>query len=186
MISNRKKVSPLSSKDIERHAKNARWNLIFNHPIGHPVLLEDVLDKIESGFGFRLDVRDDKYFSQEEAWTDFAERELVISESTYGCLDRHNCPKCYRHRFTVAHELGHIILHDGQMPRTHSAAKGVRLYRQSELRAYEDAEWQANDFGGAFLASKEDIGQFKSADHLSLTMGVSIEVARIRWKRFNA
>ena len=51
-----------------------------------------------------------------------------------------------RARFTVAHEVGHFILH------TPDSIVLCKMEEGQKLNAYEDPEWQANYFAGELLA----------------------------------
>jgi Zn-dependent peptidase ImmA (M78 family) len=60
-------------------------------------------------------------------------------------------------RFVIAHEVGHIVLHD------HSA-KGFSSDRSAQIRFADDgqsAEWQANTFAGHFLAPDSVVEKFR-------------------------
>jgi hypothetical protein len=79
-----------------------------------------------------------------------AEREdrrttILVPEDVYGDL----LDDQPRARFTVAHEVGHAILHAQQM---HATGARPTMYRRSAVVAYRDPEWQANAFGAALLA----------------------------------
>ena len=69
--------------------------------------------------------------------------ELLIREDVYLALTD---PTSYGHgraRFTLAHEIGHLILHEG-----------VTLNRQVKVKnhkIYEDSEWQADTFSAELL-----------------------------------
>lgn len=52
-----------------------------------------------------------------------------------------------RDRLTIAHEIGHLFLHEDD------AIALCRLEPGQRLKPYEDPEWQANAFGGELLAS---------------------------------
>ena len=72
-------------------------------------------------------------------------------------------------RFTIAHELGHCILHsneENKMARTYNA-----------LKPYESAEWQANCFAGELLMNRSYYDYYREigfADAAKLC-GVSYE-----------
>ena len=75
-------------------------------------------------------------------------RMVELSESTYADLEDGD-PVA---RFTTAHEMGHAALHGqqdafGEFP----SRENVMLARRSEIRAFEDPEWQANAFAAAIL-----------------------------------
>lgn len=68
---------------------------------------------------------------------------LVVRSSVYegACIDNG------RDRFTLAHELGHYLLHRNQ---SYSRSN-------TEYRAYEDPEWQANTFASMLLIPRNEI-----------------------------
>ncbi len=78
--------------------------------------------------------------------------ELQFPPDVYEKLKNGNC----RARFTAAHELGHLELgHADQIP--HAIAHGyfTGLARRSELRPFEDPEWQANYFAACVLMNRD-------------------------------
>ena len=82
------------------------------------------------------------------------------------------------HRFTVAHELGHIVMHLDQIG-------FARAFCQREDKVYQNSEWQANEFAGSFLVPAHEI---KSAGIISVeevveNFGVSPECSKIRLKQ---
>ncbi len=74
-------------------------------------------------------------------------------------------------RSTVAHEIGHVILH---LPRLRKLSKDktfiqrkeenkdFNLYSSKKLKPYEDPEWQAWEFAGALLMPKPAIMTLKN------------------------
>ena len=63
-----------------------------------------------------------------------------------------------RLRATLAHEMGHCFLHvqDSRQSQAmitflHDERSSLELYRQGDLRAFENPEWQAWRFAGAML-----------------------------------
>lgn len=52
-----------------------------------------------------------------------------------------------RDRFTIAHEVGHLFMHED------NAIALCRLAPNQRLKPFEDPEWQADAFGGELLAS---------------------------------
>lgn len=53
---------------------------------------------------------------------------------------------CGRDRLTIAHEIGHLLLHGDD------SIALCRLEPDESLKPYEDPEWQADAFGGELLA----------------------------------
>jgi hypothetical protein len=76
---------------------------------------------------------------------------VEISETTYLRMLR-NDP---RSRFTVIHECAHAILHVHQIKRVIESSSKLTLNRRQDIPSYEDPEWQANAFTGAFLMPRD-------------------------------
>jgi Zn-dependent peptidase ImmA (M78 family) len=78
-----------------------------------------------------------------------------------------------RDRLTIAHEVGHLFMHED------SCIALCRLAPSESLKPYEDPEWQANAFGGEMLASSYLIKGMKPLE-VSEKCGVSISAAKIQ------
>lgn len=93
--------------------------------------------------GINYDVREVSLMQDIEAAVNPDKGELIIREDVYLALTD---PTNYGHgraRFTIAHEIGHLILHEG-----------VTLNRQIKMKThkvYEDSEWQADTFSAELL-----------------------------------
>lgn len=114
--------------------------------------------------------------------------EIALREDTYRALLAHNG----RARFCVAHELGHAFMHFRELVRMtflpHEALAGLARTGKSH-KTYEDTEWQANAFGGAFIAPRTDAqlalaktngGVVAAAWQLAASHGLSEEAATRR------
>ena len=77
-----------------------------------------------------------------------------------------------RHRFTIAHELGHYFLHGDKIAFN-------RVPPGRIIKAYEDPEWQANTFASYLLVSPSSICELKTAENISKKCGVSYQAAKI-------
>ncbi len=100
---------------------------------------------------------------------------IVLSDSAYAaCLDRSN-PRAL---FTLAHELGHMILGHELTLRRESGSTG-------DHRIYEDSEWQANTFASELLMPEEIIRteNLSLPEQLCDRFGVSLEAAKVRLKK---
>ncbi|WP_438310766.1 ImmA/IrrE family metallo-endopeptidase [Sporosarcina sp. FA9] len=80
-----------------------------------------------------------------------------------------------RDRFTIAHEIGHFILHK---PGNIVLA---RLETIEEIPAYRQPEWQANTFAGELLAPPQIIKGL-NLNEISSKCGVSLQVGGIQLK----
>lgn len=138
-------VKPLSKRDIEVKAIGYLQSFqpeALNKP--KPVDVERILDYgIQHSHGFSPRIV--KHFDNPsiEAQTNLNKRCIEVTDECYDAL---NCPG--RHRFTVCHEIGHVILHFEQL-----MLADTTLHRKSraQLKTYEDPEWQAEHFSGAIL-----------------------------------
>lgn len=80
-----------------------------------------------------------------------------------------------RDRFTVAHEIGHYLMHrPGRIALARNEA-------EEDVPAYKSPEWQANTFAGELLAPPHIIKGL-SPNEIALKCGVSFEVAKIQRK----
>jgi Zn-dependent peptidase ImmA (M78 family) len=91
-----------------------------------------------------------------DGYTDSAEMKCIICRelAEYGEDDVQR----RRLRATIAHEIGHCYLHveDSRRARTtlkflQNSLSSLEMYRQEDLKAYENPEWQAWRFAGALL-----------------------------------
>ena len=93
---------------------------------------------------------------------------LCIRESVYNGA----CAGNGRDRFTLAHELGHILLH----------RRGYSFARADvEVPAYRDPEWQANTFASMLLLPRDQI-KGMSAEKAAEVYETSTQAAQIALK----
>jgi len=116
--------------------------------------------------------------------------EILASTQVYEWLERGHPRAAY----FVAHELGHCLLHTeqlvrlAQMPTNQQAAfhRGLAVHR-----AFEDTEWQANNFASALLMPAKGIFTLEERfgelqEHvLASAFRVSYEAAGFRLRLFN-
>jgi Zn-dependent peptidase ImmA (M78 family) len=81
-----------------------------------------------------------------------------------------------RHRLTVLHECGHVILH-------RKVAVHSRGPRGADLKPYENSEWQANQLAAELLMPLESFTSCSSLAQFCSSMGVSREAAQLRTKK---
>ena len=136
-------VPPLSTEKINRVAINCRKKL-FGFNENEPVDLWDLVERfLPEKLGINYDIREVEIMQDIEAAVNPDKGELLIREDVYLALTD---PTSYGHgraRFTLAHEIGHLILHEG-----------VTLNRQIKMKThkvYEDSEWQADTFSAELL-----------------------------------
>ncbi|MBO9436302.1 ImmA/IrrE family metallo-endopeptidase [Ruegeria sp. R13_0] len=102
-------------------------------------------------------------------------------------VSRHTSLK--RDRFTIAHELGHLLLHFRAIKDEdeHAVMRATRYVDQSD-QDQQRAEWEANWFAAAFLMPSTEFAATvkKSGVHsAAIEYGVSQVAADIRAKNLN-
>lgn len=78
-----------------------------------------------------------------------------------------------RDRFTLAHELGHLLLHSG-------VAMARNMRAASEVPPYRSSEWQANSFAGALLVPISAAKQARTAQSVAELCGVTLQAAEVQ------
>jgi hypothetical protein len=86
-----------------------------------------------------------------------------------------------RSRMTLAHELGHGVMHKGVPKFRFGAAAGATGF--STGNALESAEHQAKVFASAFLVHDKQAAELKSPEEISTEFGVSLQAAKIVFER---
>jgi hypothetical protein len=81
-----------------------------------------------------------------------------------------------RDRMTMAHELGHLVLHTG--------LGLARMAPSGDIKPYHSSEWQASALAGELLVSYEHIGNCCSALEAAMKFGVTTEAANLQWSVF--
>ena len=74
---------------------------------------------------------------------------------------------------TIAHEIGHIFLH-AEVPM-------AKNYEQSEIKVYEDSEWQADVFAEELLAPAKLIKNMNYQE-IQAKCQISEKVAYAQWR----
>lgn len=100
---------------------------------------------------------------------------ITISVSTYEGA----CNGCGRSRFTIAHELGHCLLHIGQI--------GFAREANQDIKVFENSEWQANEFAAQALFPFYLVKKYlyMPQDEIANILMISKDCVRIRIDKFN-
>lgn len=88
-----------------------------------------------------------------------------------------------RARMTLAHELGHAVMHGGQAKFRGAGTTGMTGLSASN--AFESAEHQAKVFAAAFLVDDEVAAGLHSPDEIATEFLVSVEAAEICFERIS-
>ena len=117
-----------------------------------------------------------KSMGDAEAYTQFTPPRIVLRESVYRAAAEY----APRSRMTLAHELGHLVLHSGL-----AKARGPAKIITDQIKPFNSAEWQANKFAATFLMPEHLVRQFGSAEDLADGCRVSLRSANIRMREVN-
>lgn len=160
-------VSPRSMKDIRKIVREIKHLLGIEGLLKVPILFifETVLPEMFPDYRF-LVVPKEELDKGQYAYTSHYERVVKIREDVYE--EAYNgVPRAL---FTIAHEFGHLFLHEGE---------GYAFNRiETTVPAYMRAEWQANYFGAEFLMSS-DLILGMSTEEIASECNTSIEAASI-------
>ena len=166
------KVRPRSTQDIAALALAWRDALSVPNAWSPDLvrLLEIEVPKLIPEFA--LVVRADNEMADAEAYTEFNPPHIAVRGSVYQLAQRHDG----RSRMTLAHELGHLVMHPGAAKlRSTSAAS------ETQLKYFESAEWQAKKFAALFLVPDHIASQFDSASQLAIACHISSQASQIRF-----
>jgi len=87
-----------------------------------------------------------------ESYLAFHDRQIWIDEHQFA-------HEAHRSRFTLAHELGHFVLHADLLASLEIADLDgyMRFHEEADTSAIERLEWQARAFAGALLVPGEEL-----------------------------
>lgn len=102
-------------------------------------------------------------------WTCLREKKIFVDKSVY-CHPKEN-----RYRFTLAHELGHIVLHEHIFEQANEDIHSIKDLKQFIYKinhtTYRWIEYQAYSFAGAILIPRnyllQEIDKFKTKNSLN-------------------
>lgn len=139
------KVPPLSLTEIEEKANKTRDVLGHSGPIKIVKLIEFVLPKVIPQFNF--EPVEDAILEGELArtWPDKYFMQMTNSVYEGACAGDGSC------NYTLAHELGHLVLHKNIEP-SFALAKDKPKYD-----SFFNSEWQADNFADFFMMPTSDV-----------------------------
>ncbi|MEN0578415.1 ImmA/IrrE family metallo-endopeptidase [Phytobacter palmae] len=127
------------------------------------------LEKLHDAEVIVLEIVENEELPNEYAITIPSQRIIKLRTDTYNTAFKGEP----RSRFTVAHELGHLLLHANTVPQfAFSQAPSNHPYT-------EDVEWQANEFAGWLLVDPSCTDLLKTPRACSIGFGVSLDTARL-------
>lgn len=168
-------VQPRSREVIRRLAENVRQTLSLEaRQVPIVDVLEKVWPKLYADFDFQV-------YEQADMEAEFGPGTygvtlqigdtIILREDVYARARG----GVARDRFTVAHELGHYLMHRGE---------GLAMLQRSgvEVPYYRDSEWQANTFAAELLVDTKNLltlglDNLKDIRH---AFGVSFRTANIQ------
>ncbi len=167
-------AKPRSIKDIRDLATVIRASIRADSTEKFPIL--EFLEKVMCVFDedFHIEVVDKSIMGDIHGLACIDEHCIKIREDVYNRAYL----GCGRDRFTLAHELGHYLLHDAR------SISLARLGETKNVQAYRNPEWQADTFAAELLMPVELITT-DDTEWISNTFGVSKQAAQIRLKKIN-
>jgi hypothetical protein len=132
------KVSPRSKRNIQDLAQSLRDSLGINCLQLPIVVIYEALQHIDD---LDLEVVEDWHLPSEEAVTYPDLKTIQVRESVYDSAYAGDP----RSRFTLAHELGHYLMHRDQ---------NASFSRSGSHKIYCDCEWQADRFASELLIDR--------------------------------
>lgn len=161
-------VPPLSLKQIRKRCELIRT--IFNIQLNEPVDIVKVFEYILTQIGVEFEVVPKHEMGAKHGETIPSENRIRIREDVY----ERACNGYGRDRLTMAHELGHLLLH---------RVETITFAREDGgIPPYKDPEWQANAFAGELLAPYEYIKDMSVIDIASY-YGITEKAASIQRRR---
>jgi Zn-dependent peptidase ImmA (M78 family) len=165
------KVPPLSRKQIRKFTDNIRQALQVHTP-HFPIVkvYEFVLPKLLPEFEFHCCTYEEMGEDHGRTWPD---KQLIkIRQDVYdGACDGNG-----RDRFTLAHEFGHLVIHQG--------VSFGRTKPGEIIPPYRESEWQANCFGGELLMSYRHLDGCRSPYDMVEKFKVTFDAAQTQWIAF--
>ncbi len=163
------KAQGLSRNDIRQLVRTIRRGTDMEYTLYFPIVrfLENILPILLPEF--QLEIVPKEEMGNKHGETYPSKNLIRIREDVYlNAIDGSG-----RDRLTIAHEIGHLLLHD------EDSIALCRLEPNEKLKAYEDPEWQADAFGGELLASSYLIKGLTSTE-VQEKCGVSEAAANVQ------
>ncbi len=159
-------VAPTSTKILRQYADQVRDAFVPTNQTAFPIM--DIVEfRLDAFFpGYYLDVCDRDAMGDDEGRVIAGQNCIMLRQDVYDGAWQ----GAGRFRFTVAHELGHFLMH---------REVAFARVREDDQPIYRDAEWQADEFAGGLLMSARHVRSFAGAEDAAQKCGISSEAARV-------
>ena len=166
------KALPTSKREIADYARRIRRRMQLEQKPFFPIVefLEMTLQSAYEDMTLDIVPVDEMPFKEGETLP--GQNTIRIREDVYYAA----CNGDGRARFTIAHEIGHFMLH------TPDAIVLCRMEVGQKLKPYEDPEWQANTFASELLMPPYLIVGMTKRDVMR-EFGVSEKAAMVALKK---
>lgn len=114
----------------------------------------------------------EEQYSDLEAFSQTHTKDIFFPEKLVEAVEDHDITRC---RFTLAHEIGHVLLHNEENQDV--------VFNVEEHLLVNSSEWQANYFAGSLLAPDEFVLQCKTHQELIDLCRVSWQASEVRFKQ---
>lgn len=167
----RYKAPPTSRRKIREFAQRLRKILGLENQayVDIVALMECVFPIIFGDDHFSIEVIEKEKMGLNHGLTDPKRGKIYIREDVYEGA----CRGVGRDRLTMAHELGHVLLHKDVVTGLARVGDGEKV------PTYCDPEWQASAFAGEFLMGHEVI-QSMTVQEVAQRCGVSHQAAEVQ------
>lgn len=162
-------VPPLSKKNIYKIANNVRSIFDLSKPYVPIEVIYEIIPTVLDEFNFEIVPKNE--LGTEHGRTYPNKQLILIREDVY----ENACNGSGRDRFTMAHELGHLFLH-----------QNIQFSRNQQLentKIYMDSEWQADVFASAFLIDENQLQNCSKIEDIVEKFGVSFSAAKCRFRK---
>lgn len=171
-----------SNEEVQKLAKKLRR--FFEVPAGGRVdvlacLKKETILTVRGVERLVYKVRPDAEMGDDDAVTSYAKG--VVTITVKKSVDYDALMGVGRARNTLAHELGHAVMHDSAPKARQTGAVGKSTPKW--LKPYKSAEHQAKVFAAAFLIDDAAAKELPSAKAISVDFGVSLESATIHFDK---
>lgn len=164
-------VPPRSGDDLDAMALRVREVLGLKEEAFFPILeVYDLLHELIPGAAY--EVLPMEAMGDNHGLTLVRRKLIQIREDVFEDACRHDG----RGRFTMCHEMGHLLLH----------REGVALQRSQERPPlYKSSEWQSDRFSGSLLMPLNLLSPGENPASLMEKFGVSLMAAEVRMSQID-